>query len=180
MSVCKPVLIIIDGTMGAGKTTVSKLLHKRLKYSALISLDKIKHIISGVKPDDSPHLQLASEIGAVMVKEYLKRSKVVIVEKAFTMEKYLKGFVKMVNPKKIPVLVYQLDAPFELRVKRVKERPLEFSNRRPTMEKLRRNCHRFANFRYKQAKMFDSSKITPQRIVNHILKDLSAVKEKLF
>ena len=67
----KPFLIIIDGPIGSGKTTVSELLHKKLRKTALISLDKIKRLVSDYKPMHKYH-QLASEVGKAMVKEYLK------------------------------------------------------------------------------------------------------------
>jgi cytidylate kinase len=172
-----PTLIVIDGPMGAGKTTTSNLLHSKLIHSALVPLDRIKHFISGVKPDDVEHLQLASEIGAVITKEYLKRGRIVIVEKPFTKEEYLKGFLKMVNPKKVPVLIYQLNAPLDIRIKRIKGRELvDKDSRRPTMEKIHRNHHQFTNFGYRGAKMFDSSKLSPLQIVNRILKDISLIK----
>jgi len=37
-------LILIDGPMGAGKTTASKLLHKKLLGTARVPLDEIKKI----------------------------------------------------------------------------------------------------------------------------------------
>ncbi|MFA5258496.1 MAG: AAA family ATPase [Candidatus Pacearchaeota archaeon] len=169
-----PFLVIIDGPMGAGKSTVSKLIHKKIKYSALLSLDRIKHIISGVKVDDLEHLQLASEIGAVMTKEYLKRGKNVIVEKAFTKEEYLKDFLKQVNYQHSEIFIYQIEAPLKLRIERVKGRDSpEGIKTKPTLKKIKKNHENYNNFKYKNAKIFDSSRLTAIQIVNQILKDLN-------
>jgi uridine kinase len=43
----KPFLIIIDGPMGAGKSTVARLLQEKIGVkTALISLDVLKRIVS--------------------------------------------------------------------------------------------------------------------------------------
>lgn len=177
----KPKLIIIDGPMGAGKSTVAKLLHKKLKYSALISLDRIKHIISGVKVDDLEHLQLASEIGATITKEYLKRDRNVIVEKAFTQDKYLKKFLKLINYNTKKTFIYQIEAPLHIRIERIKNRPFpDEIKRKPSLKKIKKNYYRYNNFKYKGAKTFDSYELSTKQIVNKILKDIkqSEIKKK--
>ncbi|HLC55721.1 MAG TPA: AAA family ATPase [Candidatus Nanoarchaeia archaeon] len=165
-------LIIIDGTIGAGKSTTANLLHKKLNGTALISLDKIKHFISGVKIDDFEKIRLASEIGSIITKEYLKRRINVIVEKSFTQERYVKDFLKMINKKGINILIYQIDAPFETRKLRVKQRTALKGGTKISLSKLKRNTLHFQNLRYKKAKIFDSNKMGPMQIVNKILQDL--------
>ena len=96
----KPFLVIFDGPMGAGKSTVAKLLQKKLKgKTALISLDNLKKIVSDYKLDSILHLDLASKSGATMTNLYLKEGINVIVEKAFTREEFLKAFLKLIKGK---------------------------------------------------------------------------------
>lgn len=38
----KKFLVIIDGTIGSGKTTVAEILHDKIKGTALVSLDNVR------------------------------------------------------------------------------------------------------------------------------------------
>ena len=159
--------------MGAGKSTVAKMLHKKIKGSALISLDSIKHIISDVEMGDSKYLRLASDIGAIISQEYLRRGVSVIVEKAFTKEEFLVQFLNAVTFRKKRLFVYQIDAPLEIRIKRIKNRYKLRGVKNPlTLKKINQNHSEFMAFRYKEARIFDSSKITTHKIMNQILKDI--------
>jgi len=171
----KPFLIIIDGPMGSGKSTISELLHKKMGgKTALISLDKLKRIVSEYKMDSFEHIELAAKSGAAMTDVYLKEKINVIVEKAFTKEQHLKAFLKLVKTKN-KTIIYQLEIPFEIGLSRVKEREKLKEKGIPKnkiKEKVTRNYQHFNESRYKEAKVFDSSKFTPRKIVNQIIKDL--------
>lgn len=171
----KPILIIIDGPMGSGKSTVAELLHKKIPgKTALISLDKLKRIVSEYKMDSLEHLELAAKSGAAMADTYLKDGINVIVEKAFTMEQYLRAFLKLIKTKP-RIFIYQMEIPFELGILRVKERERLKEKGIPKnkiKEKVTRNYKHFIESRYKDAKVFDSSKLTPRQIINKIIKDL--------
>ncbi len=172
----KPFLIVIDGPMGAGKTTVSKLLHEKLhkkkRLNALISLDRLKRIISGYKMDSKIPLKLASYIGTSMTKEYLKNNIDVIVEKAFTRAEFVDSFIKPFK-KKTRLFVYQIEVPTDIGARHVRERPLHPEiKKRPPKSKFERNIRHYSQFKYKKAKVFDSNKLTPRQIVNQIMKDI--------
>jgi hypothetical protein len=84
----------------------------------------------------------------------------VIVEKAFVFDEYITSFVKPLK-KDAKILIYQLEAPKHILEKRVNERPLNAEGKRPPKEKIHRNISHFSKFRYRKAKVFDSSKLTP-------------------
>ncbi len=169
----KPRLILIDGPIGAGKSTTAKLLHKKLKRSALISLDRIKHLLSDHNySHPNKDLQLASDVGTAMTKAYLKNNINVIVEKAFTRERFLKSFIKNLRGK-AKIFVYQIEAPIKIRTIRVKKRPLPPDSKlKPTKKKIKSNTKHYHLYKYKKAKVFDSTKLTPNKIVKEILKDI--------
>ena len=167
----KPNLIIIDGPIGSGKSTVANLLHEKMKRTAIIRLDRIKHLLSDYN-DSSEILQLAADVGEAMTKEYIKNNINVIVEKAFTREEFLKSFIKKIE-KNSKVYIYQLHAPINLRKERVKNRSIpKDAKKRPTEDKIRRNTKHFQKFRYKNAIEFDSSKLTAKQIANKMLRDI--------
>ena len=167
----KPKIIIIDGPIGSGKSTVANLLHKKMKKTIIIRLDRIKHLFSDY--EGSPeNQQLSADIGKAMVKECVRKNINVIVEKAFTREEFIKSFIKGLE-KKSKIYIYQLYAPIDIREKRVKNRPIpNDAKKRPTIQKIKKNTKNFENFRYKNAIEFDSSKLTAKQVTNKILKDI--------
>jgi len=177
MKMKKPFLIILDGPMGSGKSTVAQLLQKRIKEkTALISLDKLKRIVSDYKLDSYEHLSLASKAGASMTNLYLKEGISTIVEKAFTRKEFLESFVTLIKTKS-KIFIYQIEVPFDIGLSRVKERERLREKRLLPKNKLKgkvtRNYSNYNQFKYSKAKSFDSSKLTPRQITNKILKELT-------
>lgn len=166
----KPFLIVIDGPMGSGKTTLGEKLHKKLPNTAFLNLDSFKYLISEYKMDSKKHLIMASKIGRAITKECLKNKINVIVEKAFTREEFLKEFIKGFK-KNSKLRIYQLHAPLNLRKKRIDKRSLEQGKNVP-LEKIERNSKHFEDFRYKKAKEFDTSKLSMNKVTERILKDI--------
>jgi len=166
-------LILVDGPMGAGKTTVAQLLHKNLKYSALISLDPLKRLYSEFKSGDKKSLEIASDVGSAMAKTYLDKGINVIVEKAFTDRKFLTQFIKSSKTKNAKVYVYQIEAPLETRIERIKKRSIAKPKyKKPTLKRINKNHENYKTLRYENAIIFDSSKLTPRKIIKEILKEV--------
>jgi len=171
----KPFLVIFDGPMGAGKSTVAKLLQKKLKgKTALISLDNLKKIVSDYKLDSILHLDLASKSGATMTNLYLKEGINVIVEKAFTREEFLKAFLKLIKGKP-KIFIYQIEVSLKKGLERVEKRENEKIKRSMLKNKLKekvlRNYSHYNEFKYKRAKIFNSEKLSRKKILNEILED---------
>jgi len=170
-----PILVIIDGHMGSGKSTVANMLHKKLEgKTALISLDGLKRIVSNYKMDSKEHLELAAKSGAAMTNTYLNEKINVIVEKAFTKEEFLESFIKSIKIKSRR-FIYQIETPFEVAFSRIKEREKLKEKGIPKnklKEKVIRNYSHYKELKYNKAKVFDSSKLTSRQILNRIMKDL--------
>ncbi|MBI2044578.1 AAA family ATPase [Candidatus Pacearchaeota archaeon] len=157
----KSFLILIDGPIGSGKSTTAKMLqmelYKKKRLSALISLDSLKRIVYGYKIDNKAYVELASNIGIAMAKEYLKRNMNVIVEKAFTREEFVNSFIKPLR-KMTKILIYQLEAPFGLRVKRINKRELKRKDKKKLpVSKIKRNTKHYDKSKYREATIFDTS-----------------------
>ncbi len=117
----KTKLVIIDGLNGSGKSTVAKLLHKKLPRTALISYDEIKRYISDFQPIDE-YLQLTTKIIQVMIKQYLNSEVGVIIEFFAPKAEYVKAYTKIANAyQDVSVHVYQIEAPLEVRMQRIKD-----------------------------------------------------------
>ena len=86
----KQFLLLIDGPMGSGKTTVSAILHEKVKNTAHIGLDRIKWFVSGFKRNKAQNT-MTRAVGMAMTKEYLRQGINVIVEQGMrkeTIKKY--------------------------------------------------------------------------------------------
>jgi len=165
-------LIIIDGLNGAGKTTVSGLLHRKVKRTVLLSFDKKKRLISDYAPNEE-YLAVTNRIMHLMTKEYLDAGLSVIIESIFPKKELMIPFLAIAKKKNIPAVVYQIEAPFEIREKRIKERPLVEGTKRKMAKKwVRKNDAEYHQNKYDQAIIINSHDKSPEQIARIILKDL--------
>jgi predicted ABC-type ATPase len=170
----KKLLIIIDGQNGAGKTTVSRLLHAKMPFTALLHWDTTKKLVSGFKPSKKYH-KLAKEAMIALTNVYLKNGVNVIYEAYFGKGEFIHEVLDAMSKHKssTKVLVYQIEAPLEIQMKRVKERWLAGKTKRLlTKAHVVKNNTFYEKHKYKGATIFDSSKLTAQQIANRILRDL--------
>lgn len=118
-----PFLILIDGPMGSGKTTTSKLLNQKLPDTARVALPDIKRLVPNFK-EDKQTLMIIREVMQVMIDTYLKHGVSVIVEQITKAEgvEILKSIAEKHGAK---FYAYRLTAPKDSRLKRVHERTKE-------------------------------------------------------
>ncbi len=167
----KTKLIIIDGQNGAGKSTVAELLHAKLPFTALIHWDKAKKFISDFKPNQKYH-EITAEVAHAMIGVYLKNKVSVIYEAFFGTGEFVEHAVKL-HKKNARIYVYQIEAPFEVRMRRVKERYLSGKKKRLLSKShVTKNDLFYAAKKYATAKVFDSSKMKADKIAKEILADL--------
>lgn len=167
-------LILIDGPMGSGKTTITQILHSKLKRTAYIGLDRVKRFISDFKKNPIDN-EISRNVVLAMTSEYLKQGINVIIEQGMR-EDYIKLLKKIAIKNKAEFYIYQLDVPKELLQQRVFERT-RLANR-PQIPKSRidRNYKIHLSSKYKHTKVFDSEKLTPEVIAKDILKEVKQNK----
>jgi predicted ABC-type ATPase len=171
-------LIVIDGPMGSGKTTLSKLLHKKLEGTARVPLDEIKKYISGFR-NDHLYKKTSQDIVKIMTEEYLKRGISVIIEWAMK-GAHVEDFINIAKRNKARCFVYQLNAPPELLIKRVEERTKIFLNKsklaKRNIENIKKHFEDHYGFhektKYEGAVVIDSKKLSPGQITKFILKEV--------
>ncbi len=113
-------LILVDGPMGSGKTTTTKLLSQKLPDAARIAFPDIKRLIPNYKENEKT-LPVIREVMKVMIDKYLELDTSVIVEQIAKADgiEILKGIAARHGAK---FFAYRLSAPKEVRMERVKER----------------------------------------------------------
>jgi predicted kinase len=163
-------LILLDGPMGSGKTTVAKLLHAKLKRTAHLGLDRIKWFISDFKrcPADN---EIVRNVVVAMAKEYLKEGISVIIEQGMRKDS-IEALKKTAKKYHAKCLVYQLDAPKNLLLARVHERPRLPGKPRISNARIERNYRAHLEHKYKGAVVLDVAKLSARQVAGRILSDL--------
>ncbi len=166
----KPFLILIDGPMGSGKTTVSIILHKKLKRTSYIGLDRIKRYISDFKKN--PHdNEISRNVVVAMTDAYLKQGINVIIEQGMRKD-HIEIFKKIAKKNNAKCYIYQLTAPKKLLTERVHLRTALQGKPRTSNARIERNYKLHLENKYPHSVIFDSEKMEPEKIATLILKDI--------
>ena len=166
----KKFLLLIDGPMGAGKTTVSKLIFVELKNTAHIGLDRIKWLVSGFRRTLKQNM-IARTVVMAMARIYLTQGVSVILEHAMKKEE-VKVYQRLARAKKAKFLMYRLDAPKNLLFKRAQKRTPVPGRPKVTRSRIIRNYRIYTKSKREGVTILDSKKLTAKQIASHILKDL--------
>lgn len=173
----KQFLIIIDGPMGAGKTTVAKLLHEQIKNVAHIGLDRIKWLVSGFRRNKAQN-QMTREIVLAMSKEYLKQGVSVIIEQGMKQEQ-IGIYKKIAKAAKVNFFMYKLEASKDVLFKRVAQREQAPNRPKVTQARVLRNYHLYNLYNKDKnltAKSINTEELKPAQILKLILKDIKATQ----
>ncbi|MEI7709523.1 MAG: AAA family ATPase [bacterium] len=173
----KPFLLVLDGPMGTGKTTVSKLLHAKLEGTARVGFDDVKKFIYDFQKDHE-YKKISQKVILAMANEYLKSGINVITEWVMKKER-VADFMKIAKKNDARFFTYELDAPKELLIKRVKERNKKSSTvlkPKQSISELLKNFEKNYDYhsknRHNHTKILNSEKLTPEQIARKILRDM--------
>lgn len=165
-------LIIIDGPMGSGKTTIGKLLHKELARTVILSTDAIKWFISDFERGERDNAISAAVLMA-MCKEYIRQGMSILLPQAFWKKEYLEPYIRLAKENNMQLHVYQLETPKDILLDRIGKRPKpELANTPVPQERILKNLQTWEDNRYEMGKTFDTSQLSPDEIVKLILADL--------
>ncbi len=115
-----PFLIFIDGPMGSGKTTTTKLLNQKLPDTARIAMPDIKRLIPNYKENPN-HLVVIRAVMAAMIDTYLAHGVGVIVEQVNSASG-ISSLKDIADKHGARFFAYRLAAPKDIRKTRVDER----------------------------------------------------------
>ena len=155
-----PFILIIDGMTGAGKSSVSKLLSKKLPRTAVIGMDKVKLFISDFERNERDN-GIARNIIREMTKIYLDNEISVIIEQPIKSEE-VNIYESMAEAYSMPIYKTQLFTTPELAMQRVLERQKDRDNKVPE-ERIKQNI---AYFKSKKDRGFKQIDTTSKSIEN--------------
>lgn len=174
-----PFLIFIDGPMGSGKTTTTKLLNQKLPDTARVAMPDIKRLVPNYKENPKTLVVLKDVMGA-MIDKYLEHGVSVVVElvtKADGVE-MLKQIAEKHNAK---FYGYRLSAREDKRRTRVNERTKEMMS----IEELPQSkIDELEDYIYKNNQFYldntinsietiDTTEMDPEQLVEMIINKLS-------
>jgi predicted kinase len=74
-------VILVNGPCGAGKTTTTKRLHKRLPQSVLINIDLVRSFISGYREHPSLSWKTGLNLSLALAASAMQQGRTIIVDK---------------------------------------------------------------------------------------------------
>lgn len=158
--------------MGSGKTTIGKILHKELKRTAVLSTDMIKFFLSDFERGERDNALTASVLRQ-MCKEYIRNEINLVLAQGFWKKEYLEPYLEIAKENNLEVFIYQLEAPKEFLLERIRNRPKPELARTPVPEeRIQKNLKTWEENRYSLGKIFNVTAQSSEQIAAEILLDL--------
>ena len=169
----KKFIIILDGPMGAGKSTIGDLIHKKLKRTALVNNDRIKWFISDFRRNKKDNA-ISRKVLLQMCDAYLQQGINLVIPQPFTKNKVpLRPYVNLAKKHKAELHVFHLDAPKDVLLKRIKNRQTGKDVRLPLAQsRVLRNIRVWKKERISVGKRVETDKATKGKIAKEILKEI--------
>ena len=174
-----PFIILVDGPMGSGKTSTTKLLNQKLPNAARVARADIKRLIPNYRENEES-LSLTRDVMHAMIDKYLEHGVGVIVE-LMTRTEDAEDLLGMAHKHGATFNAFRLTAPADLRLARVHERTREMMaiNELPqsTIDVLAWNFELDEKFFIDNpldvAETIDMQSMTPEQVANAIIERLS-------
>lgn len=165
--------IILDGPMGAGKTSVTKLLRTKLSRTAIVGWDTTKAIISdfGTGAEDGKTLV---SIQSDLVKSLIGHGMNIVMDAGFSRGGRMLPFIKIAKQKGYSLHIYQFTAPHKVLLERAVDRPkFDWEKKKISKANIIKNIHFYNENKYTgQATLIDSNLLSTTQIASLILKDI--------
>lgn len=174
MNLARQKIIIIDGPIGSGKSTVAGLLYKALLHTVFLSVDKIKWLNSSFSRFNEADQIMADKVILGMCKEYLKAGLSVVIERSFRRKSMIQPYLNLSRRLKLPLLVYELTAPKSILISRIRHRTYVCPGKKnPPLWRIMTNINAYPHELYAPVRLkLDSLSLSARQIANHILKDI--------
>ena len=172
-------LIILEGPMGSGKSTVAGLLKGKLTKTVVLGIDKIKWFQSDFKRGDIQNSKV-EEVVYAMARTYLRQGFSVILENGFWKNtlraKYRNAYLRYAKRNKIKTFIYHLTTPAEVSFERVAKRKAKSKSQKlhppNPLQRIRRNITEHEKRRFRDGEDIDTVKHSPLQITKLIIRDL--------
>ena len=156
------------------------MLYKKLKHTAFFGRDEIKWFASDFSRLKRKDIALADRVVFAMCKEYLEAGKSVFIAQCFRRKGIVDPYLNIARVKKIPLLAYELKAPKNVLIHRIKHRPYMCPGKKNLpLWRILKQIAAYPHGNFTDVRLtLDSSILSAKQVANYIFKDLK--KAKLF
>lgn len=162
----KQFLLIIEGPMGSGKTTIGDILHTELKRTALVNTAHIKNFVSDFESNPEDNAMTAAVMFA-MCEEYVKQGISLLLPQAFWQREFVEPYIKLAGDNEIPFLMYQLEAGTATLRERVSNRPKHVD-----AAKMEASFRKWEENRYELGKILNTDELSANEAAQIIRADI--------
>jgi len=161
-------ILLIDGPMGAGKSTVTDILKSKLTMTLVTGMDRIKCFVAGFNRTKEENIAVAHIVEAI-TDSAIKEGLNVIIEQGFMRAEYVKPYIDIASSNNANFFIVQIEAPREILIKRILARPTPtWAKESVSIKRMEKNLDTYFNNKYRDAIVFDSSMNTPEQIAEKI------------
>jgi predicted kinase len=169
----KGFILIIDGPMGSGKSTIGALVYKKLKRTALLSTDKIKWFVSNFDRSKEDNRMIAMVLRS-MATEFVSQGINLLLPQAFWKKENVLPYLKLAKKNKFQLFVYHLEAPKDILLKRIAKRIKPKEAKTPISKaRILANLKMWKENKYEMGEHFDTSRVSAEYVAKKILEDVT-------
>ncbi len=163
-------IILLDGSKGAGKSTAAKLLCEQLDNATCLSLDNERHLISNKEETIQERNNRAFE--AILNKStfYIKEKKNIIIDCGLIAER-VPVLEKLAEENKVPLYKFLLKASYDTQLERVRVRDT-LKNKETDTARFEQVHESLYNKSFENFVIIETDKNSPEEVVSTILKEI--------
>ena len=163
-------VILVNGPCGAGKTTTTKALHKKLPQSVLINIDLVRSFISGYREHPSRSWKTGLNLSLALAASAMQQDRDIIVDKMIFDANAWEPFYHLAEEFNAEVQEFIIWAEKDVVLNRCDGRG-DYTEGVFTRESCERYWNKVKDFSEQrpQAIMVDNSKLTKEQTVDKLL-----------
>ncbi len=178
--------ILLNGTLGSGKTTIAGLLEDQLERTAVLEIEDIRRLVSDFKRGEIDNL-LAWNVIYRMCDEYLKNGVSIVLKQGMADQNFVNKFILLAKKHRCMIGFYHLQAPKNVILQRIETRKkaptnvlLKKINALNNVKKQKnwsktnvlKSIEDHKTVHFTNATVIDTSKMKPSEVAAFILTDM--------
>lgn len=156
--------ILLNGAMGSGKSTIADLLKNKLKRTAIIEIEDVRHLVTGSEDN-----LLAWDVIYSMCDQYLKSGVNILLKQTVASQEIVNKFLRLARKHKCSIYFYHLQAPKNELLKRIDKRKKTKNVKKSLISS---NLEKHKKISYTGATVINTSKISAADAANFIFRNL--------
>ena len=164
-------IIILDGSKGAGKSTTAELLCKKLDNSVHLSIDNERHSLVNQEGTIQERNSRAFESILDKSKEYIAQNKNIIIDCGLIAERVTQ-IEKLAKEKNISLYKFLLKAPYDTQLERVRERDA-LKGKQTDEDRFKKVHESLHGKSFEDFITIETDKNSPEEVMNIILKNIA-------